>query len=383
MWKYIVLNSLWFAMLFSVHFFGSKKDQRTVLFFVFVTAGVLIFRGGMDPFAWFFYLIFSLTVFHAAGPFKQWVFARAVVLDEEVKTASAKLDASLEVLTERTFETDLLTEKANQISELYDRVKEMSKSLSMRETFVLFGETLARHFEFKRIKLAVFPDEQIDSAHPQEIYELKPSDFQGLFDCATFLRDLGNTRSTPLPFDQAVFRRVFRSQERFRSLDADVEFFEEAGGDERPLFMAYPIFIHKKIFAVLTMVGIDHFKTFNDHYGHLVGDVVLRQVAETIKKNIREVDMAGRYGGEEFGILLIETDELAAYSVAERIRRSVRDRDFEAYDEKLKVTVSIGCASDSPAISEVGQLIDAADAALYLAKAEGRDRVCLHSTTML
>lgn len=125
------------------------------------------------------------------------------------------------------------------------------------------------------------------------------------------------------------------------------------------------------------MIDIDHFKRFNDFYGHLVGDVVLRQVAETIKKSTRELDMVGRYGGEEFGVILVETDEPGALYVAERIRKAIAEKDFSAYQEKLKVTVSIGCAAYRKSDSDINAFIDRADQALYEAKHQGRNRVAM------
>jgi diguanylate cyclase (GGDEF)-like protein len=126
----------------------------------------------------------------------------------------------------------------------------------------------------------------------------------------------------------------------------------------------------------LLMIDVDHFKRFNDEFGHLVGDVVLRQVAQTIQKSVREVDFVGRYGGEEFSVGLIETDEYTAQQVAERIRRSVEKKDYRAYGEHLKVTVSIGYATYSTKLNSVGLMIEQADAALYQAKRLGRNRIC-------
>ena len=128
------------------------------------------------------------------------------------------------------------------------------------------------------------------------------------------------------------------------------------------------------------MIDVDRFKDFNDQYGHLVGDVVLKQTAETIKKNIRELDLAGRYGGEEFGVLLVETDRSGALFVAERIRTAVAEKSFKAYDENLKATVSIGCASLSKDQADAGLIIEAADQALYEAKRQGRNKVCYNAS---
>jgi diguanylate cyclase (GGDEF)-like protein len=87
-------------------------------------------------------------------------------------------------------------------------------------------------------------------------------------------------------------------------------------------------------------------------------------------------DALGRYGGEEFAVGLIETDEKTALHVAERIRKSIEKREFKAYGESLKITISIGCATCSPVFNSVNQLIEGADMALYQAKHLGRNQVC-------
>ena len=125
------------------------------------------------------------------------------------------------------------------------------------------------------------------------------------------------------------------------------------------------------------MIDVDFFKRFNDDYGHLVGDVVLKHVAATIKASTREVDLVGRYGGEEFGVLLVETDQSHAAAAAERIRSAIAERAFTAYDEILKVTISAGCATYSPLRNEAALIVEAADAALYEAKHRGRNQVCV------
>ena len=126
------------------------------------------------------------------------------------------------------------------------------------------------------------------------------------------------------------------------------------------------------------MLDLDYFKKCNDSYGHLVGDAVLREVAKILKKSVREIDIVGRYGGEEFSILLPETDKKGAYIVAERIRKSVEKHIIHAYDESVKMTVSMGISSfkEDGEYSEE-ELIEKADQALYKAKQEGRNKVCL------
>jgi diguanylate cyclase (GGDEF)-like protein len=126
------------------------------------------------------------------------------------------------------------------------------------------------------------------------------------------------------------------------------------------------------------MVDIDHFKSFNDNYGHLVGDAVLREVAKTIKENIRQIDFMGRYGGEELSIVSVETDKNQAGFVAQRIRQAIESRRVSVYDEVLQVTISIGVSTFPEDGNDASPLIDKADGALYLAKQTGRNRVCLY-----
>ncbi|MCX5703008.1 MAG: GGDEF domain-containing protein, partial [Candidatus Omnitrophica bacterium] len=128
------------------------------------------------------------------------------------------------------------------------------------------------------------------------------------------------------------------------------------------------------------MIDIDHFKSFNDRYGHLVGDAVLREVAGAIKENIRQIDFMGRYGGEELSIVLVETEKDQAEYAAERIRQAVESRRLAVYDEVLEATISIGISMFPDDGNAAASLIDKADQALYLAKQAGRNRVCKINT---
>jgi diguanylate cyclase (GGDEF)-like protein len=125
----------------------------------------------------------------------------------------------------------------------------------------------------------------------------------------------------------------------------------------------------------LGMVDVDHFKRCNDQHGHLVGDTVLKKIAERLKGSVREVDMIARYGGEEFCIVLPETPKDQAMTVAERLRRSVCSESIKAFDEDLRMTVSVGIATYPEDAGSVEDLIEKADTALYRAKRKGRNRV--------
>ncbi|MEA3489703.1 MAG: GGDEF domain-containing protein, partial [Candidatus Omnitrophota bacterium] len=93
------------------------------------------------------------------------------------------------------------------------------------------------------------------------------------------------------------------------------------------------------------MIDVDHFKECNDKYGHLVGDAVLKKIAEKLKYSVREVDMIARYGGEEFCVVLPETVKDLALSVAERLRKAIESERIRAFDEKIRMTVSVGIST--------------------------------------
>lgn len=125
------------------------------------------------------------------------------------------------------------------------------------------------------------------------------------------------------------------------------------------------------------MLDVDDFKVFNDRYGHLVGDDVLRAVSSLIRENLREMDVAARYGGEEFVVLVPETGSEGARAVAERIRQGVATHVFLRDDAGVDVhtTVSIGVATFPACGRTVESLLSAADGAMYVAKRAGKDRV--------
>jgi diguanylate cyclase len=125
--------------------------------------------------------------------------------------------------------------------------------------------------------------------------------------------------------------------------------------------------------AVLLVLDIDRFKEINDRYGHPTGDAVLCAVAETLRKCCRAVDVAARYGGDEFLLVLPETELLGAETAARRIRRHL---DRHAFDNapNLRCTVSLGAAETDAATTDVEAWMLRADAALYRAKVGGRDR---------
>jgi len=126
----------------------------------------------------------------------------------------------------------------------------------------------------------------------------------------------------------------------------------------------------------LLMLDIDHFKRINDTYGHPVGDEAIKAMAAAASKFLRPTDMIGRFGGEEFVVMLPHTDEVGAVVAAERIRQSVADVVVSAGDQDVRFTVSIGAATYVRR-AKLDQLLECADQALYAAKSGGRNQVCV------
>ncbi len=127
------------------------------------------------------------------------------------------------------------------------------------------------------------------------------------------------------------------------------------------------------VYAVV-MMDIDHFKDVNDTYGHQAGDDVLRIMAERMRKVFRGTDFIGRYGGEEFAAVLVDTDYQGAFGMAERMRQSVEGSPFDIGSKELWITMSLGVAMSATGL-EAEAIIGRADEALYRAKEGGRNRV--------
>jgi diguanylate cyclase (GGDEF)-like protein len=137
----------------------------------------------------------------------------------------------------------------------------------------------------------------------------------------------------------------------------------------------------------LALIDIDHFKAVNDTYGHLVGDKALRAVSDALREQLRSYDLAGRFGGEEFAILLPHTELVTAEQITERLRVKLAEISItpgtgSSTETPLQVTVSIGVAALAHSRRDLDELIAAADAALYRAKAQGRNQVCLMAEDM-
>ncbi len=136
----------------------------------------------------------------------------------------------------------------------------------------------------------------------------------------------------------------------------------------------------------MAIADIDHFKNVNDTFGHLTGDAVLAAIAGALSALLREGDLTGRFGGEEFAILLPGTDAAEAHRITERVREKISRiatpvSDGPGGDDPLRVTISIGVAALGSSRLDLEELLAAADHALYQAKETGRNRVCLQAAS--
>ncbi len=133
----------------------------------------------------------------------------------------------------------------------------------------------------------------------------------------------------------------------------------------------------------VVLCDLDHFKQVNDTHGHPVGDVVIKGLAETLKRNVvRDTDLAARYGGEEFVIVCEGTSTQGAVQLAERIRKDMEQQTFHTEQGEFKVTLSMGVASYPSHAHTRENLVERADAALYMAKKNGRNKVCTWSKAL-
>ncbi|NCB37233.1 MAG: diguanylate cyclase, partial [Erysipelotrichia bacterium] len=132
----------------------------------------------------------------------------------------------------------------------------------------------------------------------------------------------------------------------------------------------------------LIILDVDHFKSFNDNYGHPEGDRVLKIVARLIEKSVREIDIAARYGGEEFVVICPEKNGEGSLAPAERIRTAIESYDFRVNGERIPLTVSLGVACYPDQARSKTEIIQKADFALYYSKNNGRNRATLYNPIM-
>lgn len=289
-----------------------------------------------------------------------------------------------------------LERKLIDLSKLYTITKEMSFDIRFNELFSSLRNFIKDNFQFEKFKIVLFKYEK-SKRFVDKVYEIggkiedKSRDIMSIPLVARrrVISEILIENISKDDYDKFLILtpQVALQIERIKLFD-EIERLSVTDGLTGTYLRRY--FLERlreelsraeqyNIDLAFIMVDLDHFKKCNDSFGHLVGDVVLKEVAGILKQKVREIDLVGRFGGEEFCILLPEANKADAYVVAERIRKAVEGYTIKAYDETLSITISMGISSfpeDSPGLED---LIENADTALYEAKRQGRNKVCLAS----
>jgi len=324
-----------------------------------------------------FSVLIILTVVFISVMFylvKVVVFQLEQSADEDVLKSKKSFQSIMDQKDKTYSEKNRLEKEAAQIFTLYELAKDISRHLNEQEAFGIFRQKLQDTIVMEDCQL-VFDVGAI--AKDYSVFALKSKEealgfliYKGIPE-----KELEKFNILAHQFALALRRiKLYKDIERLAVTDGLTEVYTRRYFLERFEEEVRRASI-KKINVAFLMLDTDHFKMINDKYGHLTGDYVLKEVALIIKESIREIDIVGRYGGEEFCVVLPETDLEGAHLVAERIRKVTEERLIKAYDASIQVTISIGISvfpSDGQGVEE---LIDKADWALYRAKTQGRNCV--------
>ncbi len=243
------------------------------------------------------------------------------------------------------------------LAELYERLGEPQRALEHHRSFHAIHEAVNGELSGRRLAVVNVAHQVETARRDGEIYRLRNVELQ---------REIEERSRTEVELERlAATDPLTNLFNRRRFYDLAQREFARAVRTSRPL-------------AVL-MIDLDHFKAVNDEHGHAVGDRLLALFGVLIHNLLREVDVVGRYGGEEFSVVLTETDAAQGRLTAGRVQRAIEQHRFETAAGSIAITVSIGLAS-LPAsgdgrIGTFDQLLDEADQALYRAKRAGRNRV--------
>jgi diguanylate cyclase (GGDEF)-like protein len=178
---------------------------------------------------------------------------------------------------------------------------------------------------------------------------------------------------TDVALDERELVDANQRLEQLRRIDGLTGLYNRAAWEEL-LHMEFQRLRRNLRPSALVMFDIDHFKRVNDTYGHPVGDEVIRRVAATLSSTKRVTDVAGRYGGEEFAVILVDSDREGGLRFAERLRQRVAADVWRHGHQEIRCTISLGLAEFRPGFAEPAEWVAQADAALYRSKTAGRNR---------
>ena len=331
-------------------------------------------------------MIYILVILTAVFVGVVFYLAKLVVLgleqraDEDVLGAKDVFGKIIEQKDKAQAEKAKLEHEAAHIFTLYDMTKEITRHSNEQEAFEIFRRKLKENVIIDDCQFAQDVDEGFKGG-------VLPSEYE-VFVLKSKEKKLGVLLYKGLePKDKekfAILAHQFALALRRLKLYKDIETLAITDGLTGVYTRRYFIerfdeeikrsALRKSSLAFL-MIDADHFKMINDQHGHLTGDMVLKEISGIVQESVREIDIVGRFGGEEFCVVLPDTDMEGARVVAERIRKSAEKRLIKAYDNAVRVTVSIGVAiypNDGKLLEE---LMDKADWALYRAKSQGRNCV--------
>jgi diguanylate cyclase (GGDEF)-like protein len=276
-------------------------------------------------------------------------------------------------------ESSRLKHGLDETVELYEITREISKFLDADKVFESFNEKLKKFIKLEECRFLKEHEELLDYSD-WNVFPLKigKKSLGALVVKGIKEKDIEKFQILSQQFMLGLKRAVlYQHVQEMATLDGLTKVFTrrywfQRGNEEIERSRKF------KYDLTCLMIDVDKFKDFNDTYGHLVGDAILAAVAKVVRDNIRQIDLLGKYGGEEFCVILTETDAQGAQFVAERIRQALQDTSVQAYDEILRVTISIGIAAFPHDGRDLPALVDKADQALYRAKETGRNRVCVY-----
>jgi len=349
----------------------------------------------------------------------------------ELESVRAFYDSLIHVDKKQTESNLEIERKMQQVSSLYEISKDMSTCLTFEDIFNIFSSVLKKSFRFRLARLVLLKEykSDIDSVYEIELgrsyAKVAPDNFdKELLDIIFEVRK----KIILIPYENSPFLKRLTVIKDFEALIiiplvsegkiAGILYIENISRMyfENFLILAgqfaielQKVILYKKVqdMAItdsltevftrryflerfkgeirrsmrkkssisLLMIDLDFFKEKNDKFGHLVGDVILKEIAKILKSTLREIDIIGRYGGEEFIVALAGIGREGAFQAAERLRSNIEHSVFKAYDEKVSSTISIGVASFPEDGVDENILIESADKALYKAKEKGRNRV--------
>lgn len=300
---------------------------------------------------------------------------------EEVAEAAIRYEALTEEKRRKDETKANLEEEVHKIFTLYELTREVTRNFNEADAFNVFKDKLAAEGQFGGCQLLDPHNQQLKALSASlDHWLIALEDKKGLMAYVDIYGAAQKNKERVLilakQFSLALRRiRLYQEVEKLATTDSLTDVFTRRYILER---IDEELRRSKKRSSPLSilMIDIDYFKKFNDLYGHLTGDQILREIGALLKQTVREIDIPGRYGGEEFCVVLPDTESKGAQYVAERIRLAIQNTTIKAYDASIKTTVSIGIATYPKDAHNVKDLMEKADRALYKAKAQGRNVVC-------